>query len=503
MKKLLSLALCVIMAIGLFAGCAKDAPADDVKEMVIGAPKVSASFNPYGSGYGTGDDQSSRQIYDSLVTKDKDGKIAPAMAESWDVSDDVMTITFHIKKGIKFTNGAEFTAEDAKFNIDLCKATPTTTWAMENVDVCTVIDSHTLEVRLLTVDMSFFESMAWMQFVSKDFYEQHGDNYGLSPETTCGTGAYILKEITSGDSAVFEVNPNYYRGEANVKKLRYKTISDANAAVIALKTGEINYYVKDVPVIAINDLSGNDKVSVASFPSPVFMDILLNCQTGLFSDIKLREAVALGVDRQKMLTVGTEGHGVIVDHPGGPDYTGNPNVKIFPDMDQAKAAQLVKDAGAEGTEVVIITQDVDPWPKLATALQDDLNKIGFKARVEQIDSAAYGQEVWTNHNYEIAISRYWSGTKEMAELMALVQSGHAMNFSLYENPAADPFIIQAGATADEATRHALYTQAIELVMPEFPLIPLYYSYGSRAFSSDLTIEPGLAEQDVIYNFSWK
>jgi peptide/nickel transport system substrate-binding protein len=273
--------------------------------------------------------------------------------------------------------------------------------------------------------------------------------------------------------------------------------------MIALQTGEINLFIQDVPNIYIDQLQASGKVTVTSFPSNVFMDVLLNCKDGLFSDIRLRQALAYGVDRQKMLTIGTEGQGVIVDYPGGPNYIANPNIKCFYDYDLEKAKALVQEAGAVGKEVVIKTMDTDPWPKLATSLQEDLSKIGLSAKVEQLDGSGYGQEVWTNKSYEIAISRYWSGTQEMVELMALVETDNPMNFSNYSMPAIDPLIQQAATLTDESSRKQLYEQAIRLYTPEVPLVPLYYSYGSRAYSSDLTINEGWVPRDLMFYYSWK
>jgi peptide/nickel transport system substrate-binding protein len=496
------MAAALLLAAAL-AGCGgAAAPAQGAKEMVVGVVKVNGTFDPYSSAYGS-DDFASKQIYDSLVMRDNNGKIAPYLAESWEMSDDSKTIEFKLKQGVKFTNGAEFTSEDAKFNIETARVTPTTEWSMSGVESCEAVDKYTLRVTLKEPDMSFFEKLAWMNFVNKAFYEEKGAQYGMTVENIVGTGPYTVKEWTPGEMALLAANEDYFLGAPKIKAARYKTISDSNAAVIALQTGELSMYNLDVPSVSIDELSGSDAVTVTSFPSYVFMDILLNCKDGLFADIRLRQAVALGVDREKMLQVGTEGHGEIVDHPGGPDYIGNPNVKLLGGMDQDRARQLVEEAGAAGAKISIKTQDTDPWPKLATALQDDLNKIGFDASVEMLDTNGYGQEIWTNYNYEIAISRYWSGTKEMAELMALLESGNPMNFSQYSNPAADPLIREAASISDEDRRKELYSEAIRLIMPEIPLVPLYYSYGSRAYSSALDIDPGWVEYDKVFYYSWK
>ena len=130
----------------------------------------------------------------------------------------------------------------------------------------------------------------------------------------------------------------------------------------------------------------------------------MNAGDGIFADKTVRQAVAYGVERDKMLTVGTEGLGYKVDYPSGPDYIANPQLEdFFYEYDPAKAAQMITDAGLAGQTVTIRTMDTPPWPKLATALQDDLNKMGFNAKVEQLDYTAYSEQVWANADFEIAI----------------------------------------------------------------------------------------------------
>ncbi|MDR1966919.1 MAG: ABC transporter substrate-binding protein, partial [Synergistaceae bacterium] len=478
--------LCVAVAL-LLATTAATGRSEE-KELVAGLVQVTNNFDPYGA-YGD-EAYGHMQVYDTLVAKDEESRIVPCVAESWEISPDGLTYTIKLRKGVKFTNGAEFKATDAKFNIDKGKESPYTNWAMAGVKQCDVIDDATVAVTLENRDISFLEKLTWIYLVNKEAYEAAGDSYGKTAEATIGTGPYKLVEWIPGELAVFEANGDYFAGKAKIERARFETMSDANAAIISLQTGEIGLYIHDVPSISVEALANNDGVVVTSYPSYVFMDVIMNCEQGTFADKAVRNAVALGVDREKLLLVGTEGQGVVVDYPGGPDYTGNPNVKVFPAPNQAEAARLIKGAGLAGKSVTIKTMDTDPWPKLATALQDDLNKMGFDSRVEILDNSAYSQEVWQKGNYEIAVSRYWSGTKDMSELMNLIETGNSMNFSHYSNPEVDPILIEAMSTNDAAKRAEAYERAIRLFTPDVPLIPLFYTNGSRAYSAGLEIKPG-------------
>jgi len=503
MKRWISVILAVLLIAALAAGCGKAeepaAPAAD-KELVVGLTTVNSNFDPYGS-YGD-ETYGHMQVYDTLVIKDKDGKMAPSLAE-FQMAADGLSYTFNIKKGVLFSDGSEFKAADAKFSIDKGIASSFTNWAMTNVAGCDVVDDYTVKVNLKKADVSCLEKLTWINMVSESAYTKYGEEYGKTQEAVVGTGPYVLSAWQPGQECSFTANENYFAGAPGIKKVKFKSISDPNAAVIALQTGEIGLYLgKDVPGMAVATLQSSDKVSVTTFPSYVFMDVLMNCETGPFTDLKLRQAVAYAVDRTKMMTVGTEGQGTLVDYPGGPDYVGNPGVKSWYVMDIEKAKALVAEAGMAGKTVTIKTMATDPWPKLATALQDDLGKIGLTAKVEQLEMNAYSQDVWQKANYEIAISRYWSGTKDMSETMSLLETGGSMNFSRYSNPAIDPYLSQAAATMDEAQRKSLYTEAIKIFHADVPLIPLYYTQGNRAYSKELAIEPGNVQYDHIYYYNW-
>jgi peptide/nickel transport system substrate-binding protein len=475
--------------------------AAEKRELVVGVVQVTNNFDPYGA-YGD-EAYGHMQVYDTLVNRDKDGRIIGSAAESWRISPDGKTYTLKLKRGVRFTNGSAFDAKDAKFNVDKGKESPYTNWAMAGVDKCEAVDDSTVLITLTNPDISFMEKLTWLYLVDKETYEAAGGDYGKTAETTVGSGPYKLVEWKPGEMALFEANEDYFAGKAKIERARFESMSDANAAIISLQTGETGLYIHDVPSISIASLSKNANVKVTSYPSYVFMDVLMNCEKGTFADLRARRAVALGVDREKMFLIGTEGQGVIVDYPGGPDYTGNPNTKIFPERNADEAAEIVKDTGLQGKSITIKTMDTDPWPKLATALQDDLNNIGFDAKVEILDNSTYSQEVWQNGNYEIAISRYWSGTKDMSEVMNLLETGHSMNFSHYSNRELDPLLVDAAAVSDPAERAKIYEKAARLFSPDFPLIPLFYTNGSRAYSSELSVDEGSVQYDRIYYYSWK
>lgn len=516
MKRKMIFLMCALIIAAIFTGCGNDStgeqPAPDVdKEMVVGIPKITDSFDFYNTANGF-ESISMSQIYDTLVIKDKDGKTVPSLAESFEISPDGKTYTFYLRQGVKFSNGIEFKASDAKYSIDQAMASSWTSWCYVSVENCEVVDDYTFKINLKAPNVGFLEYLAniyYCTMLSEETVKQFGDQYGKTVESSIGTGPYILKEWKPGEYCVYEANPDYFKGAPAVKKVRLKTITDVNAAIIGLQTGEIHAYFNDIPGISFDMVSKDEKLNVETYPSTIFFECIMNTETGSFADVRLRQAVAYAVDRQQMLIVGAEGQGAVADYPGNRQgYTeGDPALKdTWYPVDLEKAKQLVKEAGMEGKAVTIKTYATDPYPKLATVLQDALSKIGLKAEVLQMERAAFIEEVTTKGNYEIAICRWAAGTKDMDEIMygslATASIGSAGNWSWYSNPAVDDLVAKAQAETDPEARKQLYAEVIKIYKEDVPQVPLYYPNGSRAYAKDLVIEKGNAEYDRFFNYAW-
>lgn len=521
MKKILVVMLALVMVVALLlTACSGGTKSGDTKEgdtkegdttssnadeeLMVGIGKVNSNFNTYAA-YGD-DTYGMMQVYDTLTIKNAKGEVVPSVA-SWEVSEDGTVYTFTIRDDVKFSNGKAFTTDDAVFNLEQAIASSYINWTMVGVEAVEKVDDKQFTVTLAAPDVIFLEKLTWVYLVNKEAYEAAGDQYGLTVENIVGSGPYTLSEWIPGEKAVFVANEDYWQGAPSIKKATFQTMSDDNAAVISLQTGEIGLLIKDVPSVSLPTLEGDKNITVTSFSSYVFMDVLMNAGDGIFADKTVRQAVAYGVDRDKMLTVGTEGLGYKVDYPAGPDYIANPQLEdFFYEYDPAKAAQMITDAGLAGQTVTIRTMDTPPWPKLATALQDDLNKMGFNAKVEQLDYTAYSEQVWGNADFEIAIGRFWSGTKDTGEVLSMMLStapGTLANFGNYENPDIEPFLAEGSSTTDLERRKEVYTEAIKIFREDVPLIPLYYTNGSRAYTSKLTIDENLVQYDRLFYYSWK
>lgn len=519
MKKFLLVLLIVSMFFSILTGCGqsktgvisrpkKDMPEVSRELVVVIGGAVKAGLDPVKNGE-TYEALVENQIYDFLVTIDKDGKVAPSLADKYEITPDGKTYTFYLRKGIKFSNGSELKASDVKFSVDSFMKSDYFADGYVYVNNCEVVDDYTVKVNMKLPDASFLEKLAsgYCSIVNENVYKKSGDQCGQTPQTTIGTGPYVLKEYKPGETCVLEANPNYFIGAPDIKKVSLKTIESSNAAVIELQTRKAGLYLEDVPGISVNAISGDSKLNLEFFPSKQYEYIVLNWKNGVFKNKKLRQAIAYAVDRQKALIVGTEGRGVIVDDIGGPGYTGKPDKNNWYKMDAEKARQIVKESGMEGKTITIKTYKVDPLPKLAKSIQDDLSQIGLNVKIQEFDTEAFIDEIENKGNFEITVSRYISLTKDMDEIMyCFAHSEGPFNDGKYSNPVLDSLITKAKQEMNPDKRKGIYAEADKIFTNDVVQIPLFYPNGSRVYSKDLVIDKGLLSNHAGYNFvdyKWK
>lgn len=526
MKRTLAKLLALAMVFGLLAGCSSqtettggesDEPSTgqenpsqeangEEREFVVALGDVNSNnFDPYNS-YGT-DNYGHMQVYNGLMKINEKREIVPDLAESYEVTPDGMEYTFHLKQGVKFHNGEELKASDVAFSGQRAQESPYTSADWASVESIEAVDDYTVKIHMKSASMAFLETLAgsFAFIVNEKAVTEYGDQYGMSVEATVGTGPYILKEWKPGELAVYEANPDYFDGEADIKKLRFKAISDTNTAVIALETGEIDYYMNTVPPVSMESLSNNEDLNVVSFPSQNFTYAIINCETGIFTDVKMRQALAYAVDREKMLVLGGEGLGTIVNCSAGPDYTALPDMGSWYEYNPEKARELIQEAGLEGASVTIKTYSTGSYPKLATSMQQDLSNVGLNVEVLQMERNAFINDVLGEGQFEIGICGFSSSVADMDCMYLHLHSsciGLTGNWSRYSSPEMDKILEDARAETDAEARKELYRQAMDLYREEVCELPFYYATDARAFTKDVTTDYANNSIDRIYHFRW-
>ena len=452
-----------------------------------------------------------QQIYDFLMRKDGGGAIQPHLVESYKFADDASSCTMTLRKGIKFWDGTEMTSRDVQYTVARAKtATGSVKGYCSDIERVDVIDDYTFTIVMANPNAALMEYLTIIPIMAAKLTEACGKAYGTDVDKVMGSGPYKVTKWKFGEYMVLDAFEEYFAGAPSVKSILLKVISDTNAAVIAIQTGEVDLYLNDVPYISLPDLEKAANVKVDFFSSPRYNYVLFNSESGLFADARMRQAVAYAVDREDMLIVACEdlANGYLVNSPAGPDFTANPGHEFWPyKQDAAKAAQIVKDTGNFGKEVVVYTLTVDPYPKLATKLQDFLSKIGLKSSIVQMENSAYVNDICKNGKFEIAICFNNFPAKDtglaLNSQLHSSKAGMSGNYGRYQGKEMDDLILKAKVIPDIEKRKTAYKDVFALFARDVPSVPLYYANSSRAYSSALKVEPNCAQYDRFYYYRWK
>lgn len=517
-KRVISVLMCVLLTVSI-TGCGKtggssgsssnaEDPGGTQKVLEAAVTVVNNTYDPWAAPNAY-DDIGRMQIYDTLVFKDGDGNLSPSLAESWTWSDDALSVTFTLRQGVLFHNGDEMKASDVKFSLDTVRTSDSYSTYFANVDRIETEGDYTVTVYLNSPNVALLEVlMTFGQIVNEKVYTAAGEQVGTTLGSVVGTGPYKLKEWNPGEYAIYQANEAYFKGEPNVKEVRVSTIADANSATISLQTGSVDAYLQTLPAISVGSLKQDSKLTVDDITSKRLYYLGMNNERGPFAgNTLLREAVACGVDRDALNSIANEGLGEIVYYPGGPDYSGQPGVKDSGyHYDPERAKELVKQAGAEGLSFTISLENSGCLSELATALQSQFREIGLNASVDILEVNAYLKDVYSEGNYDMFISFTTAKTKDMdtvwTNLFHTENIGQG-NSSRYSNKDMDRIIESARSETDVEARKALYADGVKIFDQDIPMLPLFYEYANRAHSSQLAVQPGMAEYDNLFYYSWK
>lgn len=417
-------------------------------------------------------------VFDSLVALDKDLKIVPALAESWDTPDP-QTYVFHLKKGVKFHDGTDMNAEAVKFSLDRNRTTDTSPRKSELSDVTAVdvVDASTVKVSLKGPSAPFLATLVDRagMIVSPDAVKKGGDDFTRNPAGG-GTGAFKFVEWVKGDHITLEKNASYWKSDASGTKLpyadkvTYRFFPDQNVRLTNLKTGDqdIIYRMAEKDVA---DVKQNKDVVYKDAAGLAWFGIVLNTKKAPFDDKNVRLAFNYAVDRPQILKT------VFFDVDGEAQTPLPPTISWAYDAgvakpyshDVAKAKQLLADAGKSN---VSFTLDVTNTPQdiqEAQLIKDELAEAGMTVTLNVLE---FTKQIDTASKHDFQASQFgWSGRIDPdGEIYAHVYTNAGFNYGQYSNKDLDDLLDKARRAPSQDERKQLYSQAIKTIAQDAPRV---------------------------------
>lgn len=444
--------------------------------------------------------------FEGLVTYDEKGEVVPGNAESWESNDDLTVFTFHLREGLKWSDGTALTANDYVYSA-LRVLTPETTSQYVNMisdyvvngqefydgtasaeDVgIKALDDNTLEFTLKASCPYFIDLVSmWVYFpVQQATIEANGDKWTASAEAYVSNGPFKITEMNMGESMVLEKNENYWNAEnVTLEKLTFRYVLDTSTALTAYESGEVDG-VRTVPSSDLARLKA-ENAGLVSTPNygTVYYDI--NCSKEPYDNPLVRKALNLAIDREALINnvAQVDGQpaysflapGYVVDGKDVTEGRSDYGLSSTADVEGAKAA--LAEAGypdGEGFPTLQLSfYSDDNVKKIAEAIAEMWEKnLGITVEVSSAEWAVFYDAVQSG-NYEVAAMGWSADYVNPMSFLPLLYTNDVTNNSFYSNPDYDAIVDQIKVEKDPAKFAELVLQADELVSAEYPVLGLYY-----------------------------
>ncbi len=425
-------------------------------------------------------------VYDTLVQPAEDLSMEPALAESWEISDDNLTWTFMLRDGVRFHNGRELVAEDVVYSFQRVIDEGLNGWRFGAVESMSAPDDSTVVISLkqpspnLLVSIAGFKGMA---IVPREIVEN--GSIGTNP---VGTGPFRFVSRSPDEGIVLEKNPDYWRADEGFPKLegiRFVQIPDAGTKLTALRTGEV-HWIDAVPPQDIESLAAESGITVGRVPGGDYHYFALNQNRAPFDDARVRRALAMAIDRDVIAEAAQFG-AATANQTAIPASNAAWYFDYAPyraaDVDGAKA--LLEQAGVSDLSIqFLVTSDFPETVTQAQVIAAQLAAIGVTVEINDVDFSTW-LDLQGKGEFDAFILS-WIGNIDPDDFYyAQHHSTGGFNFQGYANSEVDRLLDAGRVETDQAARRALYDQAAKLIVDDASYIYLYNPDNINAWRGDV------------------
>ncbi|HYL82189.1 MAG TPA: ABC transporter substrate-binding protein [Candidatus Acidoferrum sp.] len=434
-------------------------------------------------------------IFESLLTFDAKFQVVPQLAERWEASTDGKVYTFYLRKGVKFHNGKEMTAEDVRASVERFRAMAPRRNELDGLAKLEVVSPSVVRMTLSKPDASFLAAIAnpicQLAILPKEAVEGRP----INKADIVGTGPYKFVEcipdrwVRVARFADYrpegKVEPNGFGGARNAyaDEIRFIPVPEPGARVAGLQTGEYDF-ADFLPSASIPQLTGDRSLRIVRLGPQNYPTVYFN-HTGKFKNLKLRQAVQAALNMDEIMQVANDGDGRV-----DPGFYFKEQVwhtaaggKLYNQKNPARAKQLLEAAGYKGEPVVFVTNsDYDYMYKSAQVIQEQLKKIGMNVKLQVYD---------------------WPGSLAVRKDMSkwdLFTSSHSTRFDPsandfyfrakttfmgYSNPKMEVLLDKASAATKFEDRYKIYEEVQKLIYEDVPMLKLYDHFTWQGHSAKL------------------
>lgn len=340
-------------------------------------------------------------VFETLTKINADGSVSPLLAESWEVSPDLKTYTFRLRKGVKFQNGEPFNAAAVKFSFDRAagdKSTNKDKRTFANLST-QVSDEHTVVITNKDIDPDFLFVLG--QATSIIVEPRSADTNATRP---VGTGPYQLAGWSRGASVTLAAWPGFRAPQSlRIRRAVFRFIPDAAAQVAALLAGDVDAFPRVTPR-SVPQFRSNPRFQVVVSNSRAKTILAINNARKPLNDVRVRRAIAAAIDRKAVIAGAADGYGVPIGSYYVPTAFGYVDTTGINPFDVEKAKALLAEAGIKTPLTLTMTLPPTPYARQGGELiAAQLAKIGIQARLQNVEWAQWLSGTYGNKNYDLTI----------------------------------------------------------------------------------------------------
>ena len=419
----------------------------------------------------------SELLYSALTRLGVDMRVEPDLAASWTSSADLTQWTFILRKGVKFHDGSVMTARDVVATFEAILDAKTASPARNNVGPITKVTAKDDNTVVFSLSAPFADLPVTLAYTNAKIIPASVVKSGITvlDRSAIGTGPFKLVSFEGDRKIVVARNESYYdQARPYLDRIEIVVYPDSTAEGSALISGDTDL-ISTLPPTEFARLKSAKGVKALRTPSGQFCNVNFGCDQKPFNDVRVRQALALTIDRNAMVEYVTEGLGT----PGN-DTPLNPAYRYYADQqlkrpDTTKAKALLAAAGyPNGLDATLIASDRPAVrAQMAVALRELAKPAGFRIKVETMPHATYLDQVWKKGSFYIGFYNMQATADAIFAL--LYTSDSAWNETRWNNAAFDKVVYEARATIDEKKRRALYAEAQRLMHVDIPsIIPVFF-----------------------------
>jgi len=448
-----------------------------------------------------------RVIHQGLVGYRGNNEITPLLAEEWDISDDGLTWTFHLREGVKWHDGTEFTAEDVKYTYDLIMDPATKSVRADYfgpVDKVEVVDDYTLKIVTKEPYASMLDKVGNLGIVAKHHVEEFGlEGYNRNP---LGTGPFKYKEWKPEEKIVLERFDDYWEGKPYLDAVEYVVISEPSVRQMAMETGEVHYNWWQVSEEDIPRMMEDESITVLQYLQTDFHFFGLNCQHRFFDDYRARQAIAYAIDKEAIVQNFAQYTGIIADGPYSEayGYYYNPDVLTQIRYDPDKALEMLQELGWEKGDDgylynedgelfeygVLLKQGDEVRRNILVMIQSWMADIGIKMNIQEMEWSLMLEKITATRDFDAAIIQF--GASPDPDHYTIFHSQGGFWLMQYTNDRVDELLERGRAVLEPEERKKFYDEYQEITSKELPVIFLWHSLRTTMLNSrfqGMTSEP--------------